>query len=317
MRNKGFTLVELLMAIAVTGMVALLVAALTNAVSTGGQYVQASQQASQHALAVLDYLRRQVAGAYATAAEPGVMVVRRTGAGWEFPDTLVVWSPPGGQPANPAGTPLVEELLLFCPDPDAPERLIQVRAAGDKRPVSLWELNTPTWQAELDRIKRSPSSQRMLLCEGVRVVTLTQQDDQPPAQNNIMNQRGPGPGPGASPSLANTGGGTGLGTAPSGNPNPLMPSSQMTSGGQRQGAVFFSVRFAPSQQELESVSAGTLAWEQAAWPQGMFSTSTGLRQVWVAIELQLSTQSAGQSQEVVLPFFGSATRYYQVNRDEL
>ncbi len=308
MRCKGFTLVELLMAIAVTGLIAVMIAALTSAVSTGGQYVQASQQASQHALAVMDYIRRQVAEAYATATEPGVMVVRTHEAGWQFPDTLVIWSPAGGQPANAAGPPLVEELLLICPDPDAPNRLLQIRAVGDKRAVSLWELDTPTWQAELDRIKRNTNAERMTLVEGIRVVTLTPPDDQMPMQNQMF-QIGPGTLP------SNSGlGGSGPGASPS--PMGTMPSST-SQGGERKGAVLFSLRLAPTQQELDAVAAGTRNWDQVAWPQGVYTTSTGLRQVWVSIELQLSTRTADQSQEVVLPFFGSATRYYQVHRDEL
>ena len=283
MRRCGFTLVELLMAIAVTGLVAVMAAVLTSAVSTGGQYVQASQQASQQAVAVLDAIRRKVAAVHATADQPGVVVVQTSNTGWQFPDTLVLWLPAGGQPVNPHGLPLVEELLLICPDPQSPDQLIQVRALGDTRPVSLWDLNTPQWQAELERIKTDPNSQRSLLCQGLRVVALVPGEETPMPMD------------------------------------PLQYSSSSSSGstGQQAAGVLFSVRYAPSQQELEEVAEGTRSWDQVAWPQGVYSTSTGLRQVWVSVELQLSTRAAEGGAEVVLPFFGSATRYYQVHKDEL
>lgn len=286
MRRCGFTLVELLMAIAITGLVAVMAAVLTSAVSTGGQHVQASQQASQQALAALDAIRHKVATVHATANQPGVVVVQTSDNGWQFSDTLVLWLPASGQPANPDGLPLVEELLLICPAPQNLRQLIQVRAVGDTREVSLWDLNTPEWQAELEQIKTSSTSQRSLLCQGLRVVTVSDGEES--------------------------------GAPPGAPPPPSPPGFSNNNGtGQQAAGVLFSVRYAPSQQELEEVASGTRNWDQVAWPQGVYSASTGLRQVWVSVELQLSTQATDGGTEVVLPFFGSATRYYQVNKDEL
>ncbi len=322
-RRRGLTLMELLWAISVTATVAALMAVLASAVSTSGTYVREAQTAAQQALAAMEHIKRLVGSAYATAQEPGVTVIRSWEGMWQFPDTLVIWLPQG-EPANPQGPPLVEELVLICPDPLQPEHLIQVRAVGDQRTVSLWDLNTSFWQAELERIKKDPNSQRLLLCQGLRTANVNDvMEDSPTGfpsnpDDPVLFQWGPShprlpilpsgfdpSGPGGASTLSN---------------DPIADPNQDPSPGSSpriRAGVFFGLRYAPREEELDQIRQGTLAWEQAAWPQGLFNAAFGIRQVWVAMELQMSVSTGVGQGKVVLPLFGSATLYYQVPRDAL
>jgi len=94
--------------------------------------------------------------------------------------------------------------------------------------------------------------------------------------------------------------------------------SQGNSGAQR-AVVRFVDRLRPSKDEWDKYQAGKLPWEQLSWVQGMFSPKTGLRQSWVRIELQLlpvatSSGNAASLQKQTIPFLGSATLYYDLQR---
>ena len=84
------------------------------------------------------------------------------------------------------------------------------------------------------------------------------------------------------------------------------------------GAVRFEVEFNPSVQQWADHEAGTLAWTDLPWVQGVYSSKTGLRQAWLRIELQLTPAvEAGLSEAEQLPpvpFFGSAALYYEMNK---
>jgi hypothetical protein len=83
------------------------------------------------------------------------------------------------------------------------------------------------------------------------------------------------------------------------------------------GAARFEVRLCPSESDWAAYNAGTKTWKQLPWPQGIYGTQAGLRQVWVRMELQLmpgvdwvsSDPAAGQP----VPFFGSAVLYYNLS----
>ena len=50
-------------------------------------------------------------------------------------------------------------------------------------------------------------------------------------------------------------------------------------------AVRFECELHPTAAEMTSYRGGSLAWEDIAWPQGWFSTSCGMRQVWLRSEI--------------------------------
>lgn len=254
---RGMTLVELLSAMTVMVIVTGVVAGLSTAVLVSNDHNRGVAAAMQHGRVALDRITRAVSEAYATEADPGVVVVEASSGTSKFPDMLVVWKPEG-TPFNPAGPPLVKELVIFCTYPSAANKLVEVRAPQDNRAVSLESLNTAAWRAALETLVASSSSS---------VVELT----------------------------------------------PLLRTAQVNG---TRGGVRFERRIAPTLAAVAQVRSGAAAWTDLAWPQGIYSPSAGLRQVWVRMELQLmpgatsSNSGAGEP----LPLFGSAAVYYELKK---
>jgi hypothetical protein len=103
---------------------------------------------------------------------------------------------------------------------------------------------------------------------------------------------------------------------------PLLRTAQTgTSGGlpgetSARGAVRFERRLAPSLAAVQAVRGGTGTWIDLPWPQGMGAANSGLRQVWVRIELQLmpGAAAANSGKGDPLPFLGSAAMYYELKK---
>ena len=85
-------------------------------------------------------------------------------------------------------------------------------------------------------------------------------------------------------------------------------------GSQPRGAVRFQAVQRPSDAQLQAYRSASLAWEDVAWVQDVYSSNTGLRQNWCRIELQLVPPVMGRQPiaSETIPFFGSAAVYYQV-----
>ena len=84
----------------------------------------------------------------------------------------------------------------------------------------------------------------------------------------------------------------------------------------RRGAVRFEAERRPSATQWNAYRAGTVAWENVNWVQGIYGSQTGLAQTWVRAELQLLPVRSGAtaSVEQVLPMPGSAAVYFQLSR---
>ena len=84
------------------------------------------------------------------------------------------------------------------------------------------------------------------------------------------------------------------------------------------GAVRFEARLTPSQAAYTSYQQGATAWNQMIWPQGMWGSLYGLRQVWVQIELQIMPDSdltvTGAAARPGQAYFGSAAIYYSLSK---
>ena len=78
------------------------------------------------------------------------------------------------------------------------------------------------------------------------------------------------------------------------------------------GAIRFESRLRPAEEERTYYEAGTLNWDEMAWPQDIHSSETGLRQAWLRFEFQLEPDDVVGGESV--PFFGSAALYYQMKR---
>ena len=85
---------------------------------------------------------------------------------------------------------------------------------------------------------------------------------------------------------------------------------------QWRGAVRFAARLRPDNAQWTQYKAGTLAWKDLYWVQGLSGPQVGLRQAWLRTELQLlpggTWVSNDPASQRAIPFFGSAAVYYEM-----
>lgn len=168
-RRPGLTLVELMVSMAVTALVMSMLAGLAMAVRQGWEHADGHRMAMQHARVALERISRSVATATATEEIPGFAIVRNATSP-RLPCVLVVWNP-DGLPANPEGPALVSECVIYCPDPEAPNRLLEVTAPDDDRPIPLDNLDNGTGRAMVSGIVQAETSRRVVLTDLLRVTS--------------------------------------------------------------------------------------------------------------------------------------------------
>jgi prepilin-type N-terminal cleavage/methylation domain-containing protein len=168
-RRGGLTLVEMLLAMSILGIMAGALTGLAMAVRQSTTYVQGYGAATQHARVTLERLNFAISQATATDQYPGAVVVYDQTSGGTFPDTLVVWRP-SGPPVNLAGPPLVQECVFYCPNPSNPYQFLEVTAPSDSRRIPLNDagLNTAAWRLAIKALATSSTSNVVLLTDLVR-----------------------------------------------------------------------------------------------------------------------------------------------------
>lgn len=160
------------MSIIITGLSGLMLA-----VHQGWEFNEGHGRASQHARVALERISRAVSTATATDDNHGFAVVYTQSGPNRFPDTLVVWRPgwpasASSPPANGDGTARISECVIFCPDPDLPNRLLEIRAPSDDRTIPINNnLNSAGWRTTLDAVKRADTSQRAVLTDLLRTAS--------------------------------------------------------------------------------------------------------------------------------------------------
>jgi hypothetical protein len=86
----------------------------------------------------------------------------------------------------------------------------------------------------------------------------------------------------------------------------------------RRAALRFVVQLSPTAAMWGEFQDGVRGWPDLDWPLGIFGPKTGLRQVWLRTELQLASPrslvAADAAGQTVVPYLGSATRYYEMRR---
>lgn len=255
--RRGFTLVEVLLSLAIMGMVVVAVGVLTQTAYQANEHTQAVGTATQHARVAIQRITRMANSAYAVDAEPGIAVIEHVG-GETVPTTLVVWSPPG-DPQNADGPPLVGELVFFTPNPNDPTELWELNEPGDSRTQSLTTINSSSGRTLLAGLKASSTATKRVVMRRMQTVTISA---------NVI---------------------------------PLLR---------------FSTQLRPSESEWAQLEVGGLDWEDASWPQSMFTDDWGLRSTFVQIEAWMSIAPASNptagAEEHSLPFFGATTMFYRV-----
>jgi hypothetical protein len=166
-RHTGLSLVELLMAATILAMLAGGVAALSIAVQASSDFHYGRGLALQHGRVALERMERTLNSAHASQSFPGFVVFAESEWGVSWPDTLVAWSP-GGTVSEPDGLPLFRELVVFCVDPQFPQRLLEIRPSEDSRTVPPLD-DIASWQSELISLKQSQDVERVVLTDLLRV----------------------------------------------------------------------------------------------------------------------------------------------------
>ncbi len=166
----GFTLLELLFATSILTICVVALGMMARAVEISSEYNQGYGTAALHAQVTFDRISRAVSGATNNATYAGTWVTQDTVGSWTFPDTLVVWRPTGGTPANPQGAPLVNELVLFCPNPGAPNQLMEITVPTDTRTLPS-PSDASAFKMFIDGLKTASGAQKTLLTDLMRTAT--------------------------------------------------------------------------------------------------------------------------------------------------
>lgn len=177
--RMGFTLLEVLLALAVGVMVVGALMALSRAAAIGSAYTEGVGLTTQHGRVVLDRIARTVREANASDQFPGFIVVADQVGPWRFPDALVVWRPESTA-AAPTGLPRFSELVIYCPHPQQPGWLMEIRVPDDTRTVPAIT-DVSAWQAELAAIKASATATAVRLTDRMRTCTSGELGERPRA----------------------------------------------------------------------------------------------------------------------------------------
>jgi hypothetical protein len=165
------TLIELMISVLILSVTVAALGAMARAVQISAEYNQGYGTATQHARVTLDRLDRAINQACANKTYCGAWVTADTIGSYDFPDTLIVWRP-SGTAANPAGAPLVSELVIFCPDPASSNRLIEITVPGDSRTLPL-PTNAATFKPFIDSLKTATGAQKTQLTDLLQTATIT------------------------------------------------------------------------------------------------------------------------------------------------
>jgi hypothetical protein len=166
------TLVELLAVSAILLMMAGTLGSLSMAVQNTSQFQFRRGLALQHAQVLLVRLQRQIQEATASQSFPGFAVFPTRVGTHDFPDTIVVWHPAAGSTAvDPDGMPRMNELVVYCPNPAAPQELFEITNPSDTR-VAPDVADAAAWRSELDNLLVSNSARRIVLTDLLRVASV-------------------------------------------------------------------------------------------------------------------------------------------------
>jgi prepilin-type N-terminal cleavage/methylation domain-containing protein len=164
--RRGVSLVEMMVASTVVSLIVLAMATMASGVRTTQRTSRDLGIAVQHARAILERIRQKTIQATANLQFHGLVVFSQQVGSNTFPDTLVVWYP-SGAPAAPDGLPLWKEVVIYSPDPSAPQKLLEITLPGDSSSVPPLS-DLATWQSRLSAAKNGMASQRLILTDRLR-----------------------------------------------------------------------------------------------------------------------------------------------------
>lgn len=260
--NRGFTLAELLCAVAILTILAGAMATLSYGVGTASDYARGQTEAAQHARVVLERIGRNVLGCKASENFPGCMVASTTASSYNFPDRLLIWMP-DGVAAGATEYPKRKDLLIYTYNPAKPNELLEITNTDA---TALVGNSNAYLNSVVDAILSSGNVTKTVITDRLDIATTS-------AGSNFR--------------LAD-----------------LLADSNS------RGMVRFRILMAPSATQWSEYKAATRTWSNIDWPQDQYFTNYGNRRVSCLTELQMLADDT--SEKPAVPFFGSATKVYQL-----
>ena len=178
--RSGLTMIELLVASAIMVLIVGALAFLAKAVQVGAEYGGGHGEAIQNARVVLERITHMANEATTSQSFPGMLVVPHTDDGVEIPDTLVVWHP-DGDAIDPEGLPRYNEIVIYCPNADRPNELIELTAPGDTRTVPAYS-DQSGWQTTIEALKASDTTRQIVMTDLLRTASV---DDTAPSDTKV------------------------------------------------------------------------------------------------------------------------------------
>lgn len=280
--NYGLTLLELLLAISIMVVVIGSLTAVSSGVQQSNEYGDAYGTATQHGRVVLDRIRRMANEAMANEQFPGMLVFSESELATSMPEVLVIWHPTDGATGNPQRVA-----------PANPQRLplykeLRIWCPDLNAPHQLLEITVPTDTREVPPLTDTSWP------DNIRAIRQS-----PSSQKVVLTDR--------------------------------MHTSMLTnsSSGKQWGTVRFTTRSFPSQQDLKNYNDHKndgnpntrVCWENLPWSMGIYNSQTGLRQVWVRVELQVNATSVNvatrSEARPPVPFFTSAAIYFSLDKSKV
>jgi type II secretory pathway pseudopilin PulG len=169
-RRGVFTVTELLIALALVGMIAAACAGLFLASERAFMLAKNYATLAEEGQLTIERIRRAVERAHATRSFPGFLVLQSSLGAWQFPDTLVVWWPNEGV-SSERELPRMDEIVVFCPDPAEPQRLLELRFPGDSE-VGPPAGDSEAWRAAIAERLQTSQAEVVVLTDRLRTVHL-------------------------------------------------------------------------------------------------------------------------------------------------
>jgi hypothetical protein len=149
-------------------------------VEIASEYNMGYGTTAQHARVTMDRIDRAVSQAnsiYSSSPKEdyaGTWTTEDVIGNYNFPDTLIVWRPPAsGTLADSQGIP-ASELVIFCPDPTTPNRLLEVTVPNDTRKALPPPNGTASaFKSFIDGLKTESGVNQILLTDLVYTATIS------------------------------------------------------------------------------------------------------------------------------------------------
>lgn len=296
-KRSGMTLAELLIAMAIMGLMTVVLAGMSNAVNSAWAYTKGVESTEQQAAAAFDRIKYMLAhtGTYRLTGQPtrlGLAMVPRTLDSTTIPDVLVLWTGGRNGGMSALGTqtrlPVASELLAYTWDSTNPSQLLEVAFPSSTNNIDFAATDFATTIASL---LTSLTADRIPLCGHLRVTSLsaTTTTTAPVTTSPLGGLYGPS-----------------ISTTPTTTTSPTFDASQSI------GCVRFDIAWAPTDAELATATAGSTQWYQLNWPLGAVCSRSGMRQVTLNLELQIEPDGvdAGTGSVNAIPFFDSGSVRY-------